>query len=599
MNLNGCWDVGVREVEMSDKERDEKEVGSGGKVDAKGKKGSLDEKLAGMEWGKILVPFCPESTLSGVGRLIEPSEELWYRHPLDVKPVAGKRTLLHFGAVDYEATVWVNGREVGRHRGGHTPFSFDITQALGTGENTLAVRVHDEQEGWQLRGKQSLKPGTITYTRVTGIWQTVWLEQVPERSFEKIDVTHRKSQADGEEKIAFVVKPRLRGGAVSGEKLRVVVSSGDKEVARGEGAAGELAINIPEPKWWTPDAPHLYDLALELLDGGGKVVDSVKSYAALRSVGKIRDARKQVRIALNGKEIFLLGPLDQGWWPDGLLTPPSDEAMLSDLKFIKAAGFNMVRKHVKVENARYYYHCDRLGLAVWQDQVSAGMWERDAPAGASPPWVRLGPDPKDATWPEAAHQQWVTEYKAMVDFLRDHPSIIIWSPFNEAWGQHASMEIGKMASEYDPTRLVCLASGGNFWPVGDIVSGHEYPEPHFPMNDKRFKDWVKVMGETGGHGWVMEGHVWDSAKSWSYNTRGTLDDWQLRYRRTIDALRPLREFGLSAGVYTQTSDVENEVNGLLTYDRVPKVEASWLKEVNRRLMRGSRAASGNTGNGDK
>ncbi|RYD23029.1 MAG: glycoside hydrolase family 2, partial [Verrucomicrobiaceae bacterium] len=384
---------------------------------------------------------------------------------------------------------------------------------------------------------------------------------------------------------SLLVKAKLAGPALAGEILRVAVSFEGKEVVTAKGEPGKLLIAIPDAKWWTPDTPHLYDLTVELLDGTGKVIDTVQSYTALRTVGKVRDERGHLKVALNGKEIFLMGPLDQGWWPDGLLTPPSEEAMIADLKFIKAAGFNMVRKHVKVEPARYYYHCDRIGLAVWQDQVSAGMWERDEPKGASPPWTRLEPNPKDASWPEEARQQWIKEYKEMVDALRDHPSILIWCPFNESWGQHDSMEIGKMAKEYDPTRLVCLASGGNFWPVGDIASHHSYPDPQFPVDDPQFKDFIKVVGEMGGHGWAVEGHQWKSEnKSWSYSMPDSLDQWKTRYEWTMSKMKDLREGGVSVGVYTQTSDVETEVNGLLTYDRVPKVDATWLKAVNDQVM---------------
>lgn len=592
--LNGLWDWGVASAERGVEE---------------GKKRGIAE-TTGIEWRQILVPFCPESSLSGVGRLIEPDEALWYRRELPGKPVAGERTLLHFEAVDYETTVWVNGREVGRHTGGSTPFSFDITDALGSGGNKLVVRVLDATEDWQLRGKQALKPQGITYTRVTGIWQTVWLEQVPKRFVANIEsgVAERLKQesgdkhqeieegktvdgAEGEKKdgerteASLLLRAKLGGKAVSGESLRVAVSYEGKEVASAKGSDA-LTIDIPDAKWWTPNTPSLYDLKVELLDGSGKVLDTVQSYTALRTVVKRVDARRRCRIALNGRDTFLMGTLDQGWWPDGLLTPPSEEAMVSDLKFLKAAGFNMVRKHVKVENSRYYYWCDKLGLAVWQDQVSAGMWVEDQPAGASPPWTRLNPNPKDATWPENAKQQWITEYKAMVDTLRGHPSILIWSLFNESWGQHDSMELGKMAKDYDPTRLICIASGGNFWPVGDIASQHEYPGPSFRMDDRRFKDYVKVCGEMGGYGWPVEGHIWDTTrKKSSHGQPQTLDLWKESYTRSMDILTTLRDFGLSAAVYTQTSDVENEVNGLLTYDRIPKLDATWLKQINERLIK--------------
>ncbi|MEO7098593.1 MAG: sugar-binding domain-containing protein [Luteolibacter sp.] len=533
--------------------------------------------------GEILIPFCPESSLSGVGKLIEPEQSLWYRRSLPAKPITGERTLLHFEAVDYETTVWVNGKEVGKHIGGNTPFSFDITQALTGGDNSLLVRVHDATEGWQLRGKQALKPQGITATRVTGIWQTVWLEQVPARSIEDLDFISDIETG------TLNISTKLTGQAVKGEVLRVTASIDGKDVVTQKGN-GNVSLKIPEPRLWTPETPNLYDLKVELLDRNGKPLDTVQSYTALRNVGKTRDTNGNLRIALNGKEIFLLGPLEQGWWPDGLLTPPSEEAMVSDLKFIKAAGFNMLRKHVKVENARFYYHCDRLGLAVWQDQVSAGMWDKDPPQGCSPKWISLTANPQDATWPDDARQQWVTEYKAMVDHLRDHPSILIWCPFNEAWGQHDSMEIGKMAVDYDPTRLLCIACGGNFWPVGDIASKHHYPDPEFPLDDKRFHDFIKVVGELGGHAWAVEGHLWNpEIKHWGYSMPGSLDDWKIRYRRSMELLTQLHEEGISAGIYTQTSDFETEVNGLQTYDRIPKVDASWLKPINEGVILGRAA----------
>lgn len=541
--------------------------------------------------GEILVPFCPESTLSGVGKLLEPDQALWYQRELAVKPAGSNRTILHFEAVDYQTTVWVNGKEVGKHVGGHTPFAFDITDALNPSGNRLVVRVEDATEGYQLRGKQSLKPQGITASRVSGIWQTVWLEEVPGRFIEDLDYgmeTREKTIAPGKVATSTIlkVKPKLAGKALKNEKVRVTVSFGGKTVANGQGA-GELGIEIPEPKLWSPDSPSLYDVKAELLDAKGKPVDVVDSYTALRQVSKIVDAYGRPKLALNGKEIFLLGPLDQGWWPDGLLTPPSDEAMLSDLKFIKAAGFNMVRKHVKVEPDRFYYYCDLLGLAVWQDQVNAGLGPKDPPLGASPNWIRLTPNPQDATWPDDAHQQWVTEYKAMVDHLRDHPSILIWCPFNEAWGQHRTMEVGQMAKEYDSTRLVCIASGGNFWPVGDIASQHNYPNPRFPMDDPRFRDFIKVAGEMGGYGLPLEGHHFDSGRNdWSYRTAKSLDEWKSNYRRTIEELMPLRAAGLSAAVYTQTSDFENEVNGFQSYDRVPKVDPAWLKPLNEKVITG-------------
>lgn len=527
--------------------------------------------------GIILVPFAPEATLSGVGRLLEPDQSLWYQRELPVKPVVGERTMLHFEAVDYQTTVWINGTEIGNHTGGNTPFSFDITDALKPDGNQLVVRVLDATEGYQLHGKQKLKPGGIWYTRVSGIWQTVWLEQVPARHLDDLDFSCDIRNG------TLRVTAKLSGPPIAGERIRVTASIDGKQVAE---ATGNAELKIPDPKLWSPDTPNLYDLDVKLIDAAGKTIDSVKSYAALREFGKARDAKGNLRFTLNGKPIFHWGPLDQGWWPDGLLTPPSDEAMLSDIRFLKDAGFNMIRKHIKVEPRRYYHHCDRLGMLVWQDQVSAGPGGKSGDQPMSPPWTRMAPNPKDAEWPEDAHRQWLLEYKRMVENLRDTACVAAWVPFNEAWSQHRSMEVGKMAAALDPTRPINIASGGNFWPVGDIADHHEYPNPEFPLDDPRFNDFIKVVGEFGGHGWPVEGHMWNkSGKNWGYGgLPQSIDEWKQRYARSIDILRDLRSRGIAAGVYTQTTDVENEINGLLTYDRIPKIDTAWLKQQADRLM---------------
>lgn len=518
---------------------------------------------------KILVPFAPESALSGVGRLIEPNEEIWYRHSLpDPKP--GMRTLLNFEAVDYEATVWVNGKEVGSHKGSSTPFSFDITEALKPTGNEVVVRAYDATEGFQLKGKQHRNPHGIWYTRVSGIWQSVWLEQVPERWIEGL--TYGCDIKTG----TVTVDPKLAGTPVEGETVKLTAYFGGKEVASASGT-GKVELKIPDAKLWEPGSPNLYDIVAELVNANGQVVDKVKSYTALREVGRAKDALGNWRFTINGRPIFHWGPLDQGWWPDGLLTPPSEEAMLSDIKFLQDAGFNMIRKHIKIEPRRYYYDCDRLGMLVWQDQLNGG--------GASPRWTHLAPNPEDANWPDEHHEQYVLEYKRMVDHLRNHPSIVVWTPFNEAWGQHRTMETGQMAVEYDPTRLINIASGGNFWPVGHIADQHAYPHPAFPLKDERFADYVKVVGEFGGHGFPVKGHLWNpNADNWGYGgLPKSIDEWKQRYERSIDILARLRQRGVSGGVYTQTTDVEGEINGLLTYDRIPKIDTAWLRSMAKKL----------------
>lgn len=525
------------------------------------------------EWdGKILVPFCPEAALSGVGRLIEPNETLWYRRGL---PAASgtQRMMLHFEAVDYDATVWVNGQELGSHRGGHTPFSFDITDALQPSENEVIVKVNDATQNYQLHGKQNLNPHGIWYTRVTGIWQTVWLENVA--PLHLVDVDYACDIKSG----TLQIVPKLSTEA-SGATVRASVTFNEQPIAAATNGK-ELTLQIKEPKLWTPAEPNLYDVKLEVLDAQGTVVDTVEAYTAMREFGKAVDTDGHLRFTLNGKPFFHWGPLDQGWWPDGLLTPPSDSGMLSDIEFLKSSGFNMIRKHIKVEPRRYYYHCDRLGMLMWQDQVSNGTGKNEKDAhSSSPEWTRMRPDPVDASWPAEAHEQFVLEYRRMVDHLRDVPCIASWVPFNEAWGQHATIEVGKMAVSYDKTRSINIASGGNFWPVGDVADEHAYPDPAFPLNDHRFDSYIKVAGEFGGHGWPVKGHLWrESEKNWGYGgLPKSMDEWKSRYQKSLAILNDLRRKGIAGGVYTQTTDVEIEVNGLRTYDRIDKISPEWLSE---------------------
>lgn len=531
----------------------------------------IDETKAPTNWaGKLVVPFCLEAKLGGVQRLLQADEALWYHRTFDVKVADGNRLRLNFEAVDYNCQVFVNGTKVGEHRGGNTPFSFDVTDALQAGDNTLVVRVEDATEEYQLRGKQVRNPEGIWYTRVSGIWQTVWLEEVPQNYLQNLKISTTAST--GEIRVRPIVGDDAKG------KLKVVVKDGDQEVASETGDLVEMTLRVPNAKLWSPDSPHLYTLEVSRLDETGAVVDTVKSYAGIRTVGKAKDAEGHWRFTLNGKEIFHWGPLDQGWWPDGLLTPPSDEAMAYDMEFLKNAGFNMIRKHIKVEPRRYYYHADRLGIMLWQDQVSGGT---------NPEWTRMRENPTDAEWPEDDHQQYMVELERMIDNLENHPSIVVWVPFNEAWGQHRSMDVGKWTSERDPSRLVNIASGGNFWPVGDVADHHEYPDPNFPLTESRFNDFVKVVGEFGGHGFPTRGHLWNTdEKNWGYGgLPKTKEEYEMRYVNSLKKLQTLREQGIAAGIYTQTTDVEGEVNGLLTYDRkVEKLPAKRLAELRAELL---------------
>lgn len=521
--------------------------------------------------GTITVPFALESALSGVQRLLKPEQCLWYQRTFQHSAQHPGRTLLHFEAVDYECRVWVNGQQVGTHRGGHTPFSFDITDALHAGDNDLVVRVIDRTEMMQLRGKQVLDPQGIWYTQVSGIWQTVWLEDVPTTYL--VDCTTQPNALDNTVKVT----PQLSGPAHANCQVQFELRAGPQVVATGAARHKEaLVLHVPNAQHWSPQSPFLYDLHMLVVDAEGEIVDRVESYVGLRSVGKQRDANGHWQMTLNGQPLFHWGPLDQGWWPDGLLTPPSDEAMRFDVDYLKAAGFNMIRKHIKVEPRRFYSYCDRIGMLVWQDQVSGGT---------NPPWTRLAPDPVDAEWSDTDHQQFMTELDRMITSLHRHPSIVVWVPFNEAWGQHRTLAVGQWTRERDPSRLVNIASGGNFWPVGDIVDHHEYPHPDFPFVPARDAQFVMVVGEFGGHGLPVRGHLWNpEMDNWGY---GGLPQSPAEYLERLEEswrrLHSLRQRGIAGAVYTQTTDVEGEINGLLTYDRrVLKIPADQLRALGQR-----------------
>lgn len=535
---------------------------------------SVKEQSAPQKWGgKILVPFALESKLGGVQKMLQSGQALWYRRSFNIQPTG--ITLLNFEAVDYQCRVFVNGKAVGEHRGGNTPFTFDITAAVKPGANEVLLRVEDEQEGYQLRGKQTRNPHGIWYTQVSGIWQTVWLEQV-EQSYIN-DLVIRTDAVAG----TITVTPKITGDATT---VEIAVKEGESVVALASHNDGSHAatIRIANAKLWSPDSPYLYNLEITLKDKTGKVVDTINSYTGIRTIGKVKDAQGHLRFTLNGKEIFHWGPLDQGWWPDGLLTPPSDEAMQFEIAWLKKAGFNMIRKHIKVEPRRYYYHCDRLGMMMWQDQVSGGKGAR---------WTFLQPNPVDAEWPAEDQAQFMLELERMIDTLENHPCIVCWVPFNEAWGQHQTIKVGQWTVQRDPSRLVNIASGGNFWPVGDIVDAHQYPHPGFPFDlgkEGRFDGFVKVVGEFGGHGYPVAGHLWDDERdNWGYGGLPKNEaEYRERYNTSIKMLNDLRAQGIAGAVYTQTTDVEGEINGLISYDRKAiKIPAEELAKISSILFK--------------
>ncbi len=527
------------------------------------------------QWtGEILVPYSLESKLGGVQRLLDSSEALWYRRFFELTPATGTRQLLNFEAVDYLAEVFVNGNHVGSHQGGNTPFTIDISDAVQEGVNELIVRVQDETDGWQLRGKQTLNPRGIWYTQVSGIWQTVWLESVPATYVKDLKIkTDPKSET-------ITVRPVIDGFSLP-LSTKIVVKDAETVVAKSSSDAPSVTLKIPNAELWSPASPTLYSIEVYLLNETGKVIDRVETYTGIRSVGRSKDRAGHWRFTLNDEYIFHWGPLDQGWWPDGLLTPPSDEAIQFEIAWLKKAGFNMIRKHIKVEPRRYYYHCDRLGMMVWQDHVSGG---------AQPSWTRLQPNPVDAEWPDSEHRQFMLELDRMITSLENHPSIVMWVPFNERWAQHRTMEVGQWVEQRDPSRLINIASGGNFWPVGDVVDAHRYPHPGFPFEQGaggRFDDYTKVMGEFGGHGFPVIGHLWDQdRRNWGYGgLPETKDEYKERYLTSLNLLNELRGQGIAGGVYTQTTDVEGEINGLMTYDRkVIKIPAEELSELHERLF---------------
>ncbi|MCA4466901.1 glycoside hydrolase family 2 protein [Bacteroides xylanisolvens] len=519
--------------------------------------------------GDILVPFAVESSLSGVGKMINEKEELWYQRTFDVPSAwRGKQILLHFGAVDWKAEVWVNDVKVGEHTGGFTPFYFDITSVLNKGNNDLVVKVWDPSDrGEQPRGKQIANPHGIWYTPVTGIWQTVWLEPVATQY-----ITNLKTTPDIDNNS---VKVEVAANTTSADKVEVKVFDGKNLVAKGAALNGvpvELAMPA-NAKLWSPDSPFLYNMEVTLYKDG-KAIDQVKSYTAMRKYSIRKGQNGITRLQLNNKDYFQFGPLDQGWWPDGLYTAPTDEALVYDLKKTKDFGYNMVRKHVKVESARWYTHCDQLGLIVWQDMPNGGP---------SPQWqARNYFNGREVIRSAASEANYRKEWKEIIDCLYSYPSIAVWVPFNEAWGQFKTPEIVAWTKEYDPSRLVNPASGGNHYTCGDILDLHHYPGPNMFLYDPRR---ATVLGEYGGIGLVVEGNTWvNDKKNWGYVKFNTSDEVTNEYIKYGKHLLELIQKGFSAAVYTQTTDVEGEINGLMTYDRkVIKMNEAKVREINQQI----------------
>ncbi len=521
--------------------------------------------------GQILVPFAIESSLSGVGKRLGSDNELWYQRSFEVPSAwKGKRILLHFGAVDWKTDVWVNGVKVGTHTGGYTPFSFDVTAALRRGSNEVAVKVWDPtDQGYQPRGKQSSRPHGIWYTPVSGIWQTVWLEPVAQQFISSVrtlpDIDRRL--------LTFDVATNLPQEV---DRIEAVVLADGKQVASGTSLPG-VPVEVAMPadmKLWSPDHPFLYDVEINLY-ARGRVVDHVKSYAAMRKYSTRRDENGVMRLQLNNQDLFQYGPLDQGWWPDGLYTAPTDEALVYDIQKTKDFGFNMIRKHVKVEPARWYTHCDRLGVIVWQDMPNGDR---------SPEWQSTQYfNGRDVTRTPESEANYRKEWKEIIDYLYSYPCIGVWVPFNEAWGQFKTPEIAAWTKQYDPSRLVNPASGGNHYACGDMLDLHKYPAPELYLYDAQRPT---VLGEFGGIGLPFEGHTWETKRNWGYVQFKTSEEATAEYVKYARQLLGLSKHGFSAAVYTQTTDVEVEINGLMTYDReIIKLNEQEVRKINEEIVR--------------
>ncbi|MDQ2720201.1 MAG: beta-galactosidase [Bacteroidota bacterium] len=534
---------------------------------------SNDENIPVSYDGNILVPFAIESALSGVGKTVGKDSILWYNRTITLSSKNKQKLLLHFGAVDWRSDVYINGKHVGSHEGGYDPFTIDITNAIKKGsKQQLSVRVWDPtNDGPQPHGKQVVHPEGIWYTPVTGIWQTVWLETVPETY---IVSTKQTPDVDNQNiNISTSIENFQQGDLIDFSAWK-----GNEKIAEKRVADTAIALSISNPQLWSPSDPYLYDLKIALIRKG-KVIDEVKSYFAMRKISIAPDHNGIQKLMLNNKFLFEYGPLDQGWWPDGLYTAPTDNALKFDIEKTKEMGFNLIRKHIKVEPARWYYYCDKLGMLVWQDMPSGDLGNHWEPR----PGV-LGRATDRERTPES-EGYYRKEWNAIMETLHNFPCIIVWIPFNEAWGQFKTVDIAEWTMKKDPSRLVNSASGGNYYDVGQIVDLHNYPDPAMPRPDVFGNKKALVLGEFGGLGLPVEGHTWQK-KSWGYQSFKSNDSLFVRYNSLVDQLEKLIQKGLSAAVYTQTTDVEGEVNGFMTYDRkVMKMPIEKLRQENEKLYK--------------
>ena len=538
----------------------------------------LNENFPEKYDGEIIVPFAPECYLSGVCKTIEPDNFLWYRKKFVLKDIFnGKRTILHFGAVDWKCRVFINNNLVVEHTGGYVPFSADITDALVDGENEMIVRVYDPTDAnWQDRGKQVRESKGFWYTATSGIWQTVWLEPVDD-----IYVKNIKMTPDIDSGI-LKLSTFFDGDAL----VKAIVKEDDRIVFAGEINKNDALIKIPNPHLWSPEDPFLYDIAIALCNENGNIYDTVTSYFGMRKFSIGYDDKRIPRLCLNNKPYFQNGLLDQGYWSDGGLTAPCDEALIFDIKAMKDLGFNMLRKHIKVEPQRWYYHCDRLGMIVWQDMVCGAEKIDNFVVGFLPNiGIRKANDSNYALFKVAPEECRREHEKAMyetIDNLYNFPSIGCWVPFNEAWGQFDAKRIGEQVKAYDPSRIVDHASGWHDQGGPEINSMHRYILPvTMRKNDGR----PFALTEFGGYSRKIENHMWNAKKSFGYIMYKDKASLTKAYKRLFERqIIPKISKGLCATVYTQVSDVEFEVNGIFTYDReLLKIDEHTIKQINKKM----------------
>ena len=565
-NLNGLWDYAILKTNQIQPKRYQ---------------------------GKILVPFSFESALSGVGKKIKPEDKMWYRKNFELpKNWSGKDVVIHFEAVDYKSAIWVNDIFVGSHKGGFDRFSFNITPYLKpNGIQKIVLAVEDATNfSSQPRGKQQINPSGIYYTPVSGIWQTVWLEALsPEAYLQEV-----KTTTNIDENTVTLI-PMTNQNLVPGYTVRTNVFFKGEKVASGETKPNiPINLKIETPQLWSPDHPHLYDVKMSLVNPSGTVIDQVDSYFGMRKIS-LGDHKGVKYLFLNNQPLFHYGPLDQGWWPDGLLTPPSDQAMKYDIEMTKAMGFNMIRKHVKIEPDRWYYHCDKLGIMVWQDMPSYNRLTLKAAQEMKKTkrkdriynaLERIHQEDADLNRSSKDATQFEFELRRMVDIHYNAPSIVMWVPFNEGWGQYDTCRIADFIKNLDPSRLVNPTSGWTLRPCGDIYDIHTY---HVDLTvPPTALDRATVVGEFGGIGYPVEKNLWNpEMRNWGYQTYYSPEELLKNYIYKFDQIVEMKEKnGLSAAVYTQTTDVEGEINGLMTYDRkVTKIPATTIKELHDKLYK--------------